>query len=754
MKRTIKYIFAAFGLVLAGAAASAEEVKPGIHLDKTLTANDDGTYTITLESYVTGSVTTTPAPLDIALVLDVTSSMSAHGGGGQEPLPQMSPICKGNEIDDVLIKATTGYNKYHETCVTTGRTNKLKYTIDISGTNYNLAYFVNNTKYGDSVWGKDTGWYYSTSTTTSAQKKSGKVDNTWQNNWTKYTANSANHQVYTDVKIDHLMKNVKAFIDTIHEKSLQLEDGGYHRITIIPFAKNDNTIVDQATELTNASTGQESLKTFTSGLWELMASGTNPERGFAKAKSIFDASGDPDRKKVVVFFTDGKAASTDVAVNGAYTSLKSADIPIFAVGLYEKPTSTLISNARVNDGTGTKTKNATYTEYTSWISSDYPDAQYADNVYNIGAENPNDTEYSFSVDNAEALESVFNAISEVISGLVDLHGTSTSVVDVVSKDFELPEGFDDADVRCHVETCVGENQWAKAGETGYDYDNNYNGLLSALSVGVKNQQIDVHGFDFSKEDDWETAVNGAGNFVGEREGRTNAKGNDWFGNKLVIEFEVVLKEDHTAGYELPSNDIMSGIYEYREDQNYNINDQIAAYPRPTIDSPAICIVKEGLAVGESAIFTVEGGGKSFRVILTQKESDTTTPTPCFVVIRDLPENQEYTVTETYWTYAYDLTNTNGSDDETANRAVTKTLEKPTHTGMTGDQFKNEIKSKQHTSSPAYDDKYYVANDAVNLLFRFVNKPSTTPLHGEDAQLNQFGNQTIDPGHKEPGEDIE
>ena len=52
----------------------------GISLSKTATANKDGSYTITLESYATGSSTTTTVkediPTDIILLLDTSGSMS------------------------------------------------------------------------------------------------------------------------------------------------------------------------------------------------------------------------------------------------------------------------------------------------------------------------------------------------------------------------------------------------------------------------------------------------------------------------------------------------------------------------------------------------------------------------------------------------------------------------------------------------------------------------------------------------------
>ncbi len=50
----------------------------GVVLDKTATANGDGTYTITLEAYATGksSTVTSTDPVDIVLVLDVSGSMN------------------------------------------------------------------------------------------------------------------------------------------------------------------------------------------------------------------------------------------------------------------------------------------------------------------------------------------------------------------------------------------------------------------------------------------------------------------------------------------------------------------------------------------------------------------------------------------------------------------------------------------------------------------------------------------------------
>jgi uncharacterized protein YegL len=52
----------------------------GLYSSKTLTLNDDGTGTITLETYVTGSIVSTGTPTDVVLVLDVSQSMSQSMG--------------------------------------------------------------------------------------------------------------------------------------------------------------------------------------------------------------------------------------------------------------------------------------------------------------------------------------------------------------------------------------------------------------------------------------------------------------------------------------------------------------------------------------------------------------------------------------------------------------------------------------------------------------------------------------------------
>lgn len=77
-------------LLVPGPAAHADDADSGMNISKTATANADGSYTITLEAFATGSKTTIvqekDIPTDIILVLDQSTSM-AEGMGDVQYTP-------------------------------------------------------------------------------------------------------------------------------------------------------------------------------------------------------------------------------------------------------------------------------------------------------------------------------------------------------------------------------------------------------------------------------------------------------------------------------------------------------------------------------------------------------------------------------------------------------------------------------------------------------------------------------------------
>lgn len=67
----------------AARASGASEFKDGLNMSKTATANADGSYTIRMEAFTTGKVTTTTSttPVDVVLVLDQSGSMAYDFNG-------------------------------------------------------------------------------------------------------------------------------------------------------------------------------------------------------------------------------------------------------------------------------------------------------------------------------------------------------------------------------------------------------------------------------------------------------------------------------------------------------------------------------------------------------------------------------------------------------------------------------------------------------------------------------------------------
>ena len=77
MKKATSVVRKAARLMTAAADTTAKT--EGLELNKDVTVNQDGTYTINLEAYTTGTVTGgTAKPSDIVLVLDVSGSMKEN----------------------------------------------------------------------------------------------------------------------------------------------------------------------------------------------------------------------------------------------------------------------------------------------------------------------------------------------------------------------------------------------------------------------------------------------------------------------------------------------------------------------------------------------------------------------------------------------------------------------------------------------------------------------------------------------------
>ena len=153
MRKSIKYIIAVAAAMFTAAVASAQVVN-----SKTAKDNGDGTYTLTLESFATGSlgqtISTSRRPIDAVLVLDVSGSM-AEGLSTFEP----------------LASASYSYNEYGSSSYYFLHTDGKYYKVSrrSSDGNYYLYYTVSGTRH----------YLSGNSVTTSPSSVSSKKDTIW-----------------------------------------------------------------------------------------------------------------------------------------------------------------------------------------------------------------------------------------------------------------------------------------------------------------------------------------------------------------------------------------------------------------------------------------------------------------------------------------------------------------------------------------------------------------------------------------------
>ena len=237
-----------FSLLPVSAAAAEDtgavpktNTKENMTLTKTVTPKDDGTYTVRLESYATGEVTTTTTtkPLDIVLLLDVSGSM-----------------------DETFTPAASEYTAVYSEELDISKT----YYIRSSGRYVGVAYCSDCVGWTRNCWdGPISGSHYSGDKYT---PKTGVED-----------ADKTHTQFYEysytpkQSKLDALKAAVNNFIDDVAKNSPS------SNISVVKFADNSNNSVGNdftrqgynytqiVQELTNVGgTGVEKLKAAVSSL--------------------------------------------------------------------------------------------------------------------------------------------------------------------------------------------------------------------------------------------------------------------------------------------------------------------------------------------------------------------------------------------------------------------------------------------------------------------------------------------------------
>lgn len=691
MRKTFKYIFTAAAALLIGTAGFGQikSAKDGIVVNKTAKDNHDGTYTLTLESFVTGyksnvtthTVVNKAVPLDIVLVLDVSGSMDQNMGSTSTTTftarnRQSYSYKNLNNKNYYYLHDDGNYYKVARNSYTINRTTHyyLSFYVESSSKTYYLDGTgvvedrpSNYTKDSSDIW---TGILYEAKTTTTTS---------------------------TQTRIEALKEACGAFITNIASKAS--ENNAQHQISLVKFAGDKTDAIGDDTQddyvsgyskyksnysqiVCELTDDYDAVSEALNGLSALGA--THSDFGMELAQSII--SNIPDERaeksaKLVVMFTDGSPASgssfSNTVANNAITaakSMKDSGVKVYVVGTIASPSGNVLN-------------------YMNYVSSNYPNSTSM-----TAAGTSADSKYMMNTTDPSELTRIFQTISEDEGNPgsytggedVDLEVGEVTINDVITPSFVLPDGA--SSVNVYALDCTGATKIKKDGKT-------YNNHPVTLVDDEGLVWYDENGFTWSTtkktgvvaSDDVSFVTNSDGfttvsienydfasNWVGLKEsidipaGSTTesiiADSTVVMGQKLVIEI-LVKPNPESEGGAVSTNDKSSGIY---------IGDQqVAIGSSPDVNFPVPATVYtpknleiqvSGLNEGETALFNVKCDAVNVDMVVAITGGISGSSTIAQLPVKKWNEDTQeydsisYTVTEmTNWTWKYNNSSSKTQD---------------------------------------------------------------------------------------------
>ena len=373
--------------------------------------NQDGTYTVSLESYATGSVTPTqaPVPMDFVLVLDVSGSMTEKIASYTYRATSKTSWSVSDVYNDYY-----DWGGLHRTDVT--------YYAKIGDEYYPVSY--------QEEWVKNHFEYWLEANN---QPLGERVTNsTWEN--TVY-----DNVLYTRKveKLEAMKTAVNNFIDSVAAQK-NGETPVAHRISIVKFA-GEGEIVKGLTDVSDSASLKEAVNS-------LSASGaTAADYGMQKAKDVLTNRKNKENPSIVIMFTDGEPNHENgywpsVAGNTVdiAKTLKAAGTKVYTIGMFE--------------GANPSDTKKNFNKYMNGVSSNYPKAVKANNNSGVTLGKRAEGNYYFKADNAGDLEQVFQTISQSTTTTSPLNASAV-VVDNVPSNFALTEGS----VKVYTANCIAKN---------------------------------------------------------------------------------------------------------------------------------------------------------------------------------------------------------------------------------------------------------------------------------------------------------
>ncbi len=622
MKKIFSIILAAVAIVEFSPVLKAQSWKytdngNGVAYKKTISEpNDDGIYTITLESFVTGAVTIeqTSIPADIVLVLDYSYSMR-NNMTEVTYTPRAEADYNGNRASWNNVSYYYLYDGHYYLVNRVHEGNYYRLYFDAGSTRWYLTHTGNGANITYTI------------TDTPPTNVTNTSDVIWHGVlYDEHTENKGR-------KIDALQESVVSFVKKIqaNNESLGLPQGQTgNRIALVLYSETQNiqrTGLNELIDVTSFTFNQNDPKQLLYGTTNVLEftehHGTNSEGGMAGAKDILDPhKTETDRSRAVVMFTDGSPTSyhidqqqgfsTSVAngcISNAYYIKNTIKAPVYTIGLFEESDKT--------------DQVKTYMEYTS---SDFPDksamptssSDYLDFDEDYG-------DYCMIVSEEMNLDDIFQKISQETGGSGNTSMSSAvTAVDVVSASFVLPGAEDDdttdeeilENVKVYIVPCTGQRDETytvtqKNPETGQDEEVTKHYLTfddpsaenqvdftaddSEIEVtleaknGTKRNAISINGFDYSE------------NWCGPQEDITTHN-ISWHGYKVVITIDIEMDPDATGGPNVETNGPGSGLYTMID----GVLTNVLKFDSPTVSLPVnLHINKQGLKKGESAKFLIQ-----------------------------------------------------------------------------------------------------------------------------------------------------
>lgn len=677
--------------------------------------NSDGTYTITLETFATGSsvATKSSTPVDVVLVLDVSGSM-------EFPKGTTTQVSNNTQISYNTVKnSDVSYFYRHDFGTYSHEYEWVKLYTEENNGRYYLYY-----DYGSNV--NSNRKQYITSNGTSSSRPTGQTnpDNTI------FTV-SNNRPVVTakESRMDALKPAVKSFINSIsynashYKDSTDREEHINNRISIIKFSDRD--ITQALCNLTTVEGNESTLRGYIDNLRS--GGGTYADEGMNLANTQLSNAAS-ESAKVVVFFTDGEPSGGYTAIGqstgggtNAYRAKHTYEASVFSIGLF----------------TEAPAENSDVWRFLNYVSSNYPNATGTSNSMNAGNDGDRVGPYYKDASGDVDLTAIFNDISGSIGSADETIGESTQVRDFVTSSFTIPSGTASGLTVEVWKVDKATQEWVKE-------STNPSGITARIGKKayiengqtVQKDTVGVTGFDFSLEDN--PVGSGNGNWVGLR----YENGAPYFaGRKLVIKFNVKEVSDATGGIGTATNTDQSGVYVLRDDGTYeNVN----SYDVPHTTLPVnIKITKTGLRHGESAtfqIFKIAPKRDTLVSVLTgQRDSIVMRYNP---IGKPLPNEKEYTPQDgddahdilegkgwEKWSKVI-LTN-KGADKEQVVKTL-KALDPAWVYMVTEDDW-----SWSYTTTGT--GEYQTTSSVEINPFKFTNTEKTgVPKHAEAVTINHFG----------------